>query len=325
MPAAALLAVRVSPADAGRRVTVRHRYEGSTLTDVVGRLLSWVDGALTVERRDGSRVEVPAADVVAAKVIAPEVSAEDLQRVAERGWVPWETATLGDWELRAAGGITGRANSVRVAGSPGTALDEALAHVRAWYEHRGLPPLLQMPVPSGYDDALEARGWAVARRTVLRTGAVADLLRDAREVDGVVLLRLDVPTPEFLALVEPGLDPAGVLRILTAPTHVVHVEVRDRATGALLGTGRGSVTSAPSGRWLGVTSIATAPQARRRGVAVAVMGELGRWAQSLGSDRVLLQMLATNEAAGRLYDGLGVVPHHRYEYRSPVHGSVSPS
>ena len=324
MPAAALLAVRVSPADAGRRVTVRHRYEGATLTDVVGRLLSWVDGVLTVERRDGSRVDVPATDVVAAKVVAPEVSAEDLQRVAQRGWVPWETATLGDWELRAAGGITGRANSVRVAGSPGIPLDDALAQVRSWYERRGLPPLLQLPAPSTYDEALQARGWEIARSTVLRTGAVADLLRDAREVDGVELVRLDVPSPEFLALVEPGLDTAGVLRILTAPTHVVHVEARDRATGALLGTGRGSVTSAPSGRWLGVTSIATAPRARRRGVAVAVMAELGRWAQGLGADRVLLQMLASNEAAGLLYDGLGVVPHHRYEYRSPVPGTISP-
>jgi len=69
---AALLAVRISPADVGRRVTVRHRYDATTLTDVVGRLLAWDEGAepaLRVERRDGSVVAVPLALVVAAKVV----------------------------------------------------------------------------------------------------------------------------------------------------------------------------------------------------------------------------------------------------------------
>ncbi len=113
---AALLAVRIGRADVGRRVTLRHRYDATTLTDVVGRLDAWDDGVLRVERRDGRLVEVPEADVVAAKVVAPEVSAEDMQAVAERGWPPHETAPLGEWTLRWSGGVTGRANSVRVAG-----------------------------------------------------------------------------------------------------------------------------------------------------------------------------------------------------------------
>jgi hypothetical protein len=69
---AALLAVRISPADVGRRVTVRHRYDATTLTDVVGRLLAWDDGpepTLRVERRDGSVTVVPLGLVVAAKVV----------------------------------------------------------------------------------------------------------------------------------------------------------------------------------------------------------------------------------------------------------------
>jgi hypothetical protein len=74
---AALLAVRISPADVGRRVSVRHRYDATTLTDVVGRLVAWDDVAdpagsspvLLVERRDGAVVPVPLAEVVAAKVV----------------------------------------------------------------------------------------------------------------------------------------------------------------------------------------------------------------------------------------------------------------
>ena len=46
---AALLAVRITPADVGRRVTVRHRTDDGRLTDVVGLLRSWAGGALVVE------------------------------------------------------------------------------------------------------------------------------------------------------------------------------------------------------------------------------------------------------------------------------------
>ena len=71
----ALLAVRITPADVGKRVTVRHRYDANTLTDVVGHLLSWSPGEggvaalLRVERRDGTVAEIALADIAAAKVV----------------------------------------------------------------------------------------------------------------------------------------------------------------------------------------------------------------------------------------------------------------
>ena len=84
---AALLAVRISPADVGRRVSVRHRYDAATLTDVVGRLLAWDEVAdpagsapvLRVERRDGTVVSVRLTEVVAAKVV-PDAPAPRTRR-----------------------------------------------------------------------------------------------------------------------------------------------------------------------------------------------------------------------------------------------------
>jgi hypothetical protein len=73
---AALLVVRITPDDVGTRVSIRHRLDGSTLTDVVGHLVSWADagpegtgGRLTIRRRDGTLVAVLAATMVAAKVV----------------------------------------------------------------------------------------------------------------------------------------------------------------------------------------------------------------------------------------------------------------
>jgi GNAT superfamily N-acetyltransferase len=141
-------------------------------------------------------------------------------------------------------------------------------------------------------------------------------------VPGVTLVRSTTPSPEWLALVEPELDPAAVTRILVRPAEVVFVAARDATTGQLLGTGRASASRSAVGRWAGITSILTAPEARRRGVARAVMGELATWAEEQRCPHTYLQVLASNAAAHRLYDSLGYRLHHAYEYRSPQ--QVSP-
>ena len=314
---AALLAVRATPADVGRRVTVRHRTEDGRLSDVVGVLRSWSDGVLRVERRSGEVADVPEADVVAAKVVPPELSAEAMQRVAEAGWPPFETAELGEWTLRASGGLTGRGNSVRVAGDPGLPLEAALARVVEWYAGRSLPPIVQLPEPSRWDAELDRLGWLPARRTTVRTVATADLVAAAGGLpSGVLVERSDVPDPELLALVEPSLEPVGLARILTAPDERVFVSLRD-GDGALLAAGRASTSPSPVGRWAGITSVAVAEHARRRGLGRAVMGELGRWAGEVGAASTYLQVMTKNAGAIALYEQLGFVLHHTYCYRSP--------
>lgn len=63
----------VTADDVGRRVTVRYRLAvpepGASATDVVGTLIAHGDTSWVVQRRDGSQVEVPACDVVVAKVV----------------------------------------------------------------------------------------------------------------------------------------------------------------------------------------------------------------------------------------------------------------
>jgi hypothetical protein len=63
--------VDVGPGDSGVRISLRRRLPEGGYGDVLGVLLSWGDGLVRVERRDGSVVDVAAADVVAAKRIPP--------------------------------------------------------------------------------------------------------------------------------------------------------------------------------------------------------------------------------------------------------------
>ena len=60
--------VAVTPADVGARVTLRRAVDGG-VSDVVGVLLAWSDGVLSVRRRDGAEVTVAEGDLVAARVV----------------------------------------------------------------------------------------------------------------------------------------------------------------------------------------------------------------------------------------------------------------
>jgi GNAT superfamily N-acetyltransferase len=317
----AVLAVRVCPADVGRRVTLRHRLpDDPRLSDVVGTLREWSGAELVVVRRDGREVRVPARDLVAARVVRPEVGAYDAQAVAEKGWPPEHSEPLGDWTLRWTRGVTGRANSVRVGGDPPGPLGAVLEQVRAWYARFDAPPLLQLPSPWTYDQELDALGWSVRRRTAVLTAPVGALV--PAPAPGVVVTEVPGPDDRWLGVLhdeEPATWP--VLRsILAAPSRVVFLAAHDSGTGELLGVGRGSAAVERTTRelWYGLTSIETVPAARRRGVARAVVAELGRWAAEQGGGTAYLQVLTSNEAAKNLYGDIGFRLHHDYVYRAPT-------
>lgn len=201
------LAVRITAADVGKRVSVRRLAEspesGARFTDAVGVLTSWDDGVLIITRRSGDRVRIEESSLVAGKVVpaaparrrGPAASYEELARIAARAWQPVESERLGAWELRAAVrtlpgdgagaqvrrvGFTRRANSVLPLGDPGLPLDAALSRVRGWYEQRGLPPYVQVATGAeGTQEVLSARleaaGWVREVSSELRIAPLAPL------------------------------------------------------------------------------------------------------------------------------------------------------
>lgn len=62
--------VSVTPADVGSRVSLRRAVPGG-VGDVVGELLAWSAGVLSVRKRDGSVVTVREDELLAAKVVPP--------------------------------------------------------------------------------------------------------------------------------------------------------------------------------------------------------------------------------------------------------------
>ncbi|MFI9175120.1 GNAT family N-acetyltransferase [Streptomyces lincolnensis] len=323
------LEVRISAADVGKRVSVRRLTEpGVThekFTDTVGVLTSWDDGVLLITRRDGESVRIPESALVAGKVVpaeparrrGPAASYAELAPVASRAWRPVESERLGEWELRAAGGFTRRANSVLPLGDPGLPLDEALTVVRRWYGDRGLPARVQTATGAeGTQELLcaelERREWVREVTAELWTGGLAPVA-DRAEATGVVLSR--EADEAWLARYQRKGVSEVALRVLGSGPSVWFATVPSEAGGAPAAIGRCVV----DGRWAGFAAVEVDPSLRRQGLASRVMAALALRALDEGASAAWLQVEADNEGARALYAGMGFTAHHAYHhYREPV-------
>ncbi|WP_328788877.1 MULTISPECIES: GNAT family N-acetyltransferase [unclassified Streptomyces] len=319
--AGGLLEVRITPADVGKRVSVR-RVEavvsGSPeFTDTVGVLTSWDQGVLLITKKDGQSVRISESSLVAGKIVppaparrrGPAASFEELSRVAARAWQPLESEQLGGWTLRAAAGFTRRANSVLPLGDPGIPLDDALARVTSWYAERSLPAYVQVATgAAGTQEMLgaelERRGWVNEVSAEVRIGALAPVADvDAPAAGDLRLTR--VPDEEWLGRYGKVSDPDLARRMLVEGPSVWF---------ATLPGGRAIGRCVVDGRWAGFAAVTVDPAHRREGLATAVMAALARRALEEGASAAWLQVETDNPGARALYDGLGFATHHAYHH-----------
>jgi GNAT superfamily N-acetyltransferase len=311
-------------ADVGQRVSVRRRVEAG-LTDVLGHLLDVTDDHLDVLSH-GEVLALPVADVTAAKVVppatprrgwaVPHVSPDEMQRICWAGWPARETELLGAWALRAHGGVTGRANSCMAVGDPGRPVEQALDAVAEWYAQRSLPPLLQLPLADPANRVMADAGWARLHVTVVQVAPIAPLLDSVPARDDLRAVVEPTPSADWLSLMHDlDEDVDTHLAILTGPSVVGFATLYGAESGdEPVGIGRVSV----EGEWCGVTSVDVARSARRQGIGSAVMRSLLGWAAGQGAVASYLQVRAGNPGALKLYDALGYVTHHPYNYRAPT-------
>lgn len=313
--------LNVSPADVGRRLRVVHSDEafGKPELTTEGVLFLWTggakDGILRLRARSGVETGIRASNILGARVLAPEVSAFDMQRLAQQGWPPIESEEIGEWDLRYSSGFTDRANSVRVAGPPTSrSLKSLLGFVEDWYQKRGVEPLLQIPEPCGIAESLEEFGWATQRTSRMMVNSVARLLSataSARERTDLDIEVRDQPNGEWYDLVSGyGAETHDEFHsVMESIGPAAFVFCRNQG-GELLGIGRATAQDT----WCGATTIETTPQARRRGIAKAIMGHMALWAQEQGATDWYLQVFHDNAAGRAFFEKFGFTSHHAYKY-----------
>lgn len=308
----------------GVRVVVRHLAGGvgpsggPALNDVVGRVLAVDEQTVTVQRRDGRTAVVALSDIVTWKPVpdrplrrrkAVDIDVEELTRITSCGWPPIESVHLGEWELRASGRFTGRANSVAVHGSPGMPFGDAVAEVEAFYTKRDQPALAQVVVGSVHEHAFTAAGWEPMEGYF--GGAVVQVadLDPAYATDPEARLS-DAVDDEWLSHYGRVNDPVAARAVLEGPAQVAFISI-----GApTVAIGRVVVT----GEWAGIACVEVEPDARRQGLATRIVETALAWAVEHGADKAYLQTMRTNEAALALYKPYGFVDHHDYIYLQPA-------
>lgn len=307
----------------GRRYVVRYVIPGRgpsggpAMTDVIGRVLTLDASSVRLERRDGSAVSVELASIVTTKLVpdaptrsrgAMAISTANLTRITSRGWPAIESELLGDWELRAAGGFTGRANSVAAHGDPGVPFGVALTAVGEFYFARDQRPLAQVVVGSVDEAAFRAAGWVSIDGY---GGAVVQVapLRESFATVGVTIAT--EPSDAWLASYQRvGDDEASARAVLTGPDTVAFLSIGSSMTAI----GRVVVT----GEWAGMACVEVAPEQRRQGLGRRIVEAGLDWAHKRGADKAYLQTMATNEPALALYAPYGFRTHHEYVYLTPA-------
>ncbi|MFI7604174.1 GNAT family N-acetyltransferase [Micromonospora sp. NPDC049366] len=309
--------------DVGHRIVVRRIVgirEGRPLfSDALGELVELSESHLTLATAQGP-LRVPRDEVHRAKRVPPTrrptaSAVTELELAADEAWPAQIRGRLGGWLLRAADGWTGRANSALPVGDPDRPLPAAVDAVERWYRDRGLPAMVNTPLPlaAPVGAELDARGWATRPPVLVQTAPLP--LPAAPPGAGPAVVELaTAPSDEWLAVAagRKGGLPDAARHVLTAVDQVRFAHAY--ADGTLIGIGRGTVTG--PGRWLGLSLIEVLPEARRQGLAGRLIRALADWAVAIGSTRAFLQVEQSNTGAVALYQGLGFTTHHTYLTRA---------
>jgi ribosomal protein S18 acetylase RimI-like enzyme len=311
------------------RAVVRRRIEHG-LTDALGEIVAIDADIISVQTRRGlERIDRGA--VVAAKEVPPAparrgaahlaISMHDLESVMVQGWPPLERARLGGWLLRAGAGFTRRANSVLPLGDPGVPLTEAIDYCQGWYDQRGLRPLFALFGPEGFAVDEDPLGAALATRaykpfgsTAVMTAAIGSLAGELpHHLEASVRLE-SAPSPAWWDAWAAGAGKNTDVARSTAGAVMGGSAEQLFASIEIAGTVVGVARVAFAQGWAGVFALHVAPEHRRAGVAVQLMGALADASTSRGIRSMYLQVLKSSLPAQGLYERLGFSTHHEYCY-----------
>ncbi|WP_432394714.1 GNAT family N-acetyltransferase [Pseudarthrobacter sp. L19] len=253
-----------------------------------------------------------------------------LEWLMDAAWPASERSGAGGWVLRAASGVTQRANSVwpREPGEDPEALRRTLAEARRWYRDRRLPLIFQVfegPGHATLNAFLDAEGFTRQSETLILTrqvsgNAAEGVAEAAPESDMEVL---DHPSEEWLRLWwsvdgRGGPENLPVARTILEGCPSLYALVRDEH-GEPAAVGRLALpvddADAAAATAAGIYGMATRPDARRNGYAGRVLRTLLCEAEARGRRDCWLLVTAANAGARELYARAGFSVAGRYLYR----------
>ena len=243
-----------------------------------------------------------------------------IEALMDAAWPPADREESGGWVLRAASGVTQRANSVwpREPGDDPHGLLSTIREARLWYRNRRLPLIFQVfedPRYAPLNAVLDEEGFTRQSETLV---LVRDGGTDFPPAGPGVEISTE-PSAEWLRLwwsVDGrGDDTAlAVARGILERCPSVYAVVRDD-DGQPAAVGRLAIPPGAAGGAGGLYCMATRPDARRRGHASRILQALLREGDARGLGSYWLPVMASNTGARELYARAGFQAAGRYLYR----------
>lgn len=242
-----------------------------------------------------------------------------LEQLSANAWPAAVNQLLDGWVLRYAHGVSRRANSVLALSGGAEDFDERLLVVEEFYERRGLPARFHLSpavAPADLDQRLEERGYRFDCPTFVQTVASERLLGAMEGAAGTDVQLAEHPSADWFDVYYASHDWSaedqavrqGILSRI-GPRSVFATLERG---GRPVAIGQGVVERG----WLGLFSMVTHAEYRRRGAATAVLQALAHWGVAQGATGCYLQVMEESSAALALYAGLGFQTLYQYHYRT---------
>ncbi|UVJ41597.1 GNAT family N-acetyltransferase [Arthrobacter sp. CJ23] len=235
----------------------------------------------------------------------------------DQAWPAPDREDTGSWVLRAAAGVTQRANSVW----PRDPAEDPEAAIRAaslWYRSRRLPLIFQVfdhHRSAALNEVLDAQRFTRQSETLVMVRGAEDLPQNRPA--GVELS--EEPSEEWLHLWwsvdgRGGDAERGTARQILTACPSLYALLRDD-DGVPAAVGRLAVPDGGAEGWGGIYSMATSAAHRRRGYGTRVLAALLNAGAKRGLEGFWLLVTAANQGAQELYRNAGFAEQGGYLYR----------
>jgi N-acetylglutamate synthase len=237
-----------------------------------------------------------------------------VEEICLKAWPALREASLEDWLVRFAAGLSRRANSANPRSAQIKDVAGSIAACEALYRAEGQPAIFRIPafIEPAVDRELERLGYGLEGETVTLHGELAELVSK--------------PDPDVEISSHPSADWLACMARMQRHSEQQTATYRRILGGLVLRSGFAALRGDGELRALAYgavhdglyccESVITDARHRGRGLAHRLLGALNDWAEREGASHACLQVEATNASARALYRSVGLKAElYRYHYR----------
>ena len=294
--------IRLHDPAGGYRDVVGHLKTASSLINRKGQEISFDPEQIFIWR------EIVERPNLAGKGAPLSLRVLELDEICNLTWPATENIENSGWLIRAADGVTKRANSILplTASLEAGALnnfEEKFAAAQVFYQNRNLPTIFQVALPTWQvlADKLHSIG---AEETIRGNTMVADLSSAKQKVaNNLEVRKSDQFSNEWLEL-QPT---PGIEKILSgcAATYLSIVKEGKTVATCRIALAKG---------WSSITRVYVHQDFRGQGLGKVIVAAALEASYEQGATKALLQVEASNAIAIGVYESLGFNFHHEYSY-----------